>query len=120
MFAVLAATLVLDAILLLWFPGLVLKKGYGLHDVTIVATLSAIIMAVRCLRGPPAVLLQAAGAFKEMAGIGIKSSGISLFATLSLLLLFGPIASLGGVLLGEVVILLYCRKLAADWEQRRG
>ena len=120
LFAVLAATLVLDAILLLWFPGLVLKKGYGLHDVTIVATLSAIIMAVRCLRGLPAVLLQAAGAFKEMAGIGIKSSGISLFATLSLLLLFGPIASLGGVLLGEVVILLYCRKLAADWEQRRG
>jgi O-antigen/teichoic acid export membrane protein len=120
LFAVLAATLVLDVALLLWVPSLVLKKGYSLHDVAIVATLSAIIMAVRCLRGPPAVLLQAAGAFREMAGIGIKSSAISLLATLALLLAFGPIASLAGVLLGELVILFYCRKLATEWELRRG
>jgi hypothetical protein len=38
---------------------------------------------------------------------------------LALLLAFGPIASLGGVLLGELVILIYCRKLVAAWEARR-
>ena len=37
LFAVLLVTLVLDAVLLIWFPYLVLKKGYGLHDVIIVA-----------------------------------------------------------------------------------
>ena len=120
LFAVLAGTLALDAALLIWFPGLVLKRGYSLHDVVIVTTLSALIMAVRCLRAPPAVLLQAAGAFKQMAGLGIKSSAISLFATLALLLAFGPIASLGGVLLGELVILIYCRKLVAEWQASRG
>jgi O-antigen/teichoic acid export membrane protein len=120
LFAVLLLTLALDAGLLIWFPHLILKKGYGLHDVVIVASVSALIMAVRALRGPPAVLLQAAGAFKALAGIGTKSSAISILATLALLLAFGPIASLGGVLLGELVILFYCRKLVSEWEMRRG
>jgi hypothetical protein len=119
LFAMLLATVALDAGLLIWFPGFVLKKGYGLHDVILVAAISATIMAVRCLRAPPAVLLQAAGAFKELASIGITSSTISILATLALLLTFGPIASLGGVLLGELVILFYCRKLQAAWEASR-
>ena len=41
---------VLDAVLLIWFPQLVLKRGYGLHDVVIVTSLSALIMAVRAAR----------------------------------------------------------------------
>ena len=119
LFAVLLATLILDAALLHWFPSLVLKRGYVLEDVIVVATLSALIMAVRALRTPLAVTLQAAGAFKELAGLGIKSSAISIIATLLLLLAFGPIASLGGVLLGEMAILFSCYKLAKDWETRR-
>jgi hypothetical protein len=120
LFAMLLATLALDAGLLFWFPGLILKKGYGLHDVMIVAAISALIMAIRCLRAPPAVLLQAVGAFKQSAAIAFKTSVISLVATLILLLAFGPIASLGGVALGELAFLLYCRKLASAWEAQRG
>ena len=86
----------------------------------IVAGISAAIMAVRCLRSPLAVLLQAVGAFKEMASIGMKSSVISIAATLALLLTMGPMMSLGGVLLGELVILYYCRKLVTTWEAARG
>ena len=44
-----------------------LKKGYGLHDVIMVALLSAVIMAIRTWRTPLAVLLQAAGEFKALA-----------------------------------------------------
>jgi hypothetical protein len=113
--AVLLATLALDAVLLIWFPSLILKRGYGLHDVVLVGTLSAIIMAVRALRAPPSVHLQAAGWFKQLAAIGTSSSVISILATLALLLLFGPIASLGGVLLGELVILLNCWRLMREW-----
>ena len=120
LFAMLAATLMLDAGLLFWVPSLILKKGYSLHDVIIVAGISAAIMAVRCLRSPLAVLLQAVGAFKEMASIGMKSSVISIAATLALLLTMGPMMSLGGVLLGELVILYYCRKLVTTWEAARG
>jgi hypothetical protein len=55
-----------------------------------------------------------------MAAFGLKSSAVSLVATLALLLAFGPIASLGGVLLGELVILACCRKLVTQWEGKRG
>lgn len=114
--AVLVATLALDAVLLIWFPGLVPKRGYGLHDVMIVSSISAVIMAVRALRVPPSVHLQAAGWFKQLAAIGTSSSVISILATLAFLLLFGPIASLGGVLLGELVILFNCRRLLKEWQ----
>lgn len=113
--AVLLATMALDAALLIWFPGLVLKHGYDLHDVMIVTALSAVIMAVRALRAPPAVHLQAAGWFRELAAIGVVSSLVSTLAVLALLFTFGPIASLGGVLLGELVILIRCRALVRDW-----
>ena len=118
--AVLIATLILDAVILIWFPDLVLKRGYAIHDVVLVTALSALIMAIRALRGPLAVTLQAVGAFKDMASFGIKSSAISIFSTLALLLAFGPLASLGGVLLGELTILFYCRKLVANWQAARG
>jgi len=111
------ATLLAGAALLAWAPQLLLKKGYPLDQVALVAALSAAIMAVRVLRTPLSVLLQAAGEFKALAGIGLVSGVLSVSATLALLLAFGPIASLGGVLLGELAILLRCRALAGEWQR---
>lgn len=117
--AVWLATLLADAALLLWLPGLILKKGYSLHDVGMVLALSALILALRGLRGPPAVLLQAAGAFRELAGIGLKCSAVSIAATLTLLIAFGPVASLGGIVAGELAILYFVHGLVKDWEAHR-
>jgi putative peptidoglycan lipid II flippase len=114
------ATLLAGTALLAWAPQLLLKKGYLLDEVALVAALTAAIMAVRVLRTPLSVLLQAAGEFKALAGIGLVSSAVSVSATLGLLLAFGPIASLGGVLLGELVILLRCRLLAGNWGRHHG
>jgi hypothetical protein len=112
--------LLLCAGLLAFLPLLVLEKGYSLHEVIPVAALSAIIMAVRAWRTAPAVLLQAAGQFKELAGIGTLSGAVSVVATLALLLAFGPIASLGGILLGELVILARVHRMSRDWWQSHG
>jgi O-antigen/teichoic acid export membrane protein len=111
-----AGNMLLCAALLAFFPLLILKKGYSLHDVIVVATVSAVIMAIRALRTPSAVLLQAAGQFKELASIGTLSGAVSVIATLGLLLAFGPIASLGGVLLGELVILTQVWTMARAWK----
>jgi hypothetical protein len=119
-FAAWLGTVTLAAIILLEFPQLLLKKGYAEDQVVAVTILCAIIMAVRSLRAPHAVLLQAAGAFKELAGIGTKSSLVSIAATLGLLLAFGPIASLGGVLLGELVILVIVMRLTRNWRLSHG
>jgi O-antigen/teichoic acid export membrane protein len=108
--------MVLCAALLVFFPMLLLKKGYDLRDVIIVAVISALIMAIRALRTPQAVLLQVAGQFKALVNIGIVSAAVSVIATLALLLAFGPIVSLGGIILGELVILAKVRIMARDWK----
>lgn len=110
----------LCAALLAFFPLLVLKKGYALNDVILVAILASVIMAIRAWRTPLAVLLQAAGEFKELAGIGTLSAALSVIATLALLLALGPIASLGGILLGELVILARVIQMARDWKRAHG
>jgi hypothetical protein len=112
--------LALVAGLLIFIPALVLKKGYALDQVIIVAILSAVICGVRTLRVPPSVLLQAAGQFRELASIGTSSSVISVAATLALLLAFGPVFSLAGILLGELVILVRVMQMARAWKAAHG
>ena len=118
--AALLANVLICAVLLAFYPLLVLKKGYALHDVVLVAALSSLIMAVRVWRTPLAVLLQAAGRFKELAGIGMVSGALSVIATLALLLMLGPIASLGGIFLGELVILLRVIQMTRNWSRAHG
>lgn len=109
--------ILLCAGLLAFVPALILKKGYSLHEVALVAAISAAIMLLRAVRTPPAVLLQAAGEFRKLAWLAVYSGAVSLVATLGLLLMFGPIPSLGGVLLGEVAVVLQCRALVARWKR---
>jgi len=114
----LANTLLCTA-LLAWYPALVVKKSYRMDDVIVVASVCALIMALRAWRTPPAVLLQAAGRFKQLAGIGAVSAIVSLTATLGLLLIAGPVASLGGIVLGEVMILVLCQTAVRNWKRMR-
>jgi O-antigen/teichoic acid export membrane protein len=111
------ATILLAAAILVWFPELVLKKGYDLHDVMLVAGISAAIMLLRSLRTPPSILLQAGGAFKPLARIAAEAALVSLGATLILLYVFGTVASLGGILLGDIVILARTKSLARRWRR---
>ena len=111
------ANLLLCAGVLAFFPTLVVKKAYDTDHVILVAGLCGAVMLVRALRTPPAILLQAAGAFRQLAAIGLVSAIVSLAATLALLLAFGPIPSLGGILLGELVILAGCATGARHWKQ---
>ena len=111
-----AANILLCAALLAFWPALVVKKSYSMENVILVASICAFIMAIRALRTPLAVLLQAAGRFKELANIGAVSAIVSLAATLALLLLAGPIASMGGIVLGELVILARCYTGVRDWK----
>ncbi len=114
-----AANILACAGLLAIFPALVVKKDYGVQNVIIVTILCALIVAIRAWRTPYAVLLQAAGALRPLAGISALSAAISLTATLGLLLTFGSIASLGGILLGELVILVQCRTQSRGFREMR-
>jgi hypothetical protein len=114
--AILLATMLLAAILLTWFPHIVLKQGYDAHQAVLIVAIWVAIMAVRVLRAPEAVLLQAAGAFELLADAAVKSSIVSLAATLALLLAFGPIASLLGIIAGDVVMTAIIFGQVRDWK----
>ena len=77
-------------------------------------------MLVRSFRTPPATFMQAAGAFKALVGIGLYTSVISVILTLAFLLTLGPIASLCGILAGEIVIVLKLNRMMAEWRARHG
>ena len=115
--AIWAATLMLAAIVLTWFPQLLLKKDYPLGEVTIVVAISAAVAALRSMRTPDSVLLQAAGEFRKLIGPGLWSSIAALTATFVLLLLFGPVAALGGILIGEVVATERTFALTRAWKR---
>jgi hypothetical protein len=102
--AVLLGTILLSAALLAYDPSLILKQGYDAHSATIIVAVWALIMAIRALRTPDAVFLQAAGEFEPLANIAMKASVVSLGGTLLLLLAFGPIASLFGIVAGDIVM----------------
>ena len=115
--AVLAATVVLAAILVTWFPHLLLKH-YGTPEVLCVLAFWVAITALRALRTPEAVFIQATANYPALARISAFSSVTALVLTLALLVAFGPIVSLGGVLAGEVVITLMLFPLTRAWRKR--
>jgi O-antigen/teichoic acid export membrane protein len=112
---VLAGTSALAAIIMIWFPQLILKRGYDEASVIAVVCMWVAIMAIRALRTPESVLLQAGGEFKPLAGASVNSSVVSLAFTTILLLAFGPIISMGGVMAGEVVMALQIFAQARKW-----
>jgi hypothetical protein len=113
-------TVLLAGALLMWFPQLILKTGYDETQIVVVVAISAAIWAVRTLRMPESVFLQAAGEFRALAGASLWSSLTSIAATLGLLLLAGPVLSLIGILAGDLVMTARIFGLTRDWKLRHG
>lgn len=109
------ATVIVSAALLLWFPHVVLKKGYDPAQALIVLAFFAAITAARTFRTPESVLLQAAGQFRSLASASAAASLVSLGATFALLYLAGPVYSLAGVLAGELVVTARVLILSRNW-----
>jgi hypothetical protein len=118
--AVLLVTIVLAAVLLLRFPHVVLKQGYDWHQALLIVAVWIAIMAIRVLRTPEAVFLQAAGAFQPLANASLKSCAVSLVATFVLLMAFGPIASLLGIVAGDIVLTVSIFTLIREWRMQHG
>ena len=116
--AIWLGTLALAAAILGWFPELLLKKGYDETQVLMVVALWGVILAVRTLRTPESVLLQAAGEFRALAGVSLWSSLTAMTLTLALLRAFGPVAALGGILAGDLVMAVRIHALTARWKVR--
>jgi len=115
--AVLAATILLSVVLVVWFPHLLLKH-YGVPQVLVVLAFWVAITALRVVRTPEAVFVQATGNYPALARISFYAGAVTLAATLALLIAFGPIASLGGVVAGEVVMVVMLFVLTGSWRRK--
>jgi O-antigen/teichoic acid export membrane protein len=101
--AVLAATIVLAAVILIWFPQLIIKDGYDPHGIVAVVCMYSTIMAIKVARTPDSVFLQVLGEYKALSHASVRSSVVSVIAVLTLLLTVGPLWSLLGIIAGESV-----------------
>lgn len=116
--AVLVGTVLLAVVLVIFFPHLLLKH-YAVSDVWVVLAFWTLITALRAVRTPESVFVMATGSYSKLAWISAVSGGVALIATLALLLTVGPLYSLGGVAMGEVVMLVMLHPLNKVWRARR-
>jgi O-antigen/teichoic acid export membrane protein len=118
--AIWVATILLAAALLMWFPHVILRKGYDGTEAVYVLAFWIVILGIRTLRTPEAVFLQAAGEFRALARASLWSSVTSLTVTLALLLIAGPIFSLTGLIAGDLVMTGNIFRLTRDWKRAHG
>lgn len=110
-------TLMLVSAILIWAPHLLLKKGFDETQVMAVIAVWGVIVAVRMLRTPESVLLQAAGEFRALAGASLWASLVSVAVTFALLLAAGPTAALCGILAGDLVMTANIFSLTRKWKR---
>jgi hypothetical protein len=115
--AVLAATILLAIVLVVWFPHLLLKH-YAVADVWIVLAFWIAITTLRALRTPEAVFVMATGGYSRLVPISGISSVVALIVTGILLVAFGPVVSLGGVLAGEIVMVAMLFPMTNAWRRK--
>jgi putative peptidoglycan lipid II flippase len=101
--AILAATIALAVIVLVWFPQLVIKNGYDARSIVAVVCMYAVIMAIKVSRTPDSVFLQVLGEYKALSSASVRSSFVSVIAVLALLMTVGPLWSLLGIIAGEAI-----------------
>lgn len=97
-------------LLLYWMVPLGMA-AYDPKVIHIAALFWALIMGLRCLRGPESALLQADGRFKELSRTTIISCVVSIPVVLAVLLYSEAVFSLTGILLGEIVATLLIMRL---------
>jgi hypothetical protein len=113
-------TVVLTVAAVVWLPDFMLRGGYRTNEVLIVVGFWAAIMAVRTFRTPESVFLQSAGEFRALAHASMASGAVSFVLTLVLLLAFGPVASLTGILAGDIVMAVRIHSLSRAWRAAHG
>jgi len=116
--AVLAGTVLLAVLLVLFVPQLLLKH-YAVGDVWIVLAFWTAITALRAIRTPESVFVMATGGYPKLAWISAVSGAAALVVTLLLLLVAGPIYALGGVAAGEAVMLIMLYPINQCWRAQR-
>lgn len=110
-------TAVASALLLYYAPRLIFPAQYELEVLAIGTALWMAVSAVRLLRTPESVLLQAAGSFRPLAFASVLASIGSVAAVLALMATSGPLWSIAGILFGELLMAAWIWWQATRWRR---
>lgn len=110
-----ASTAAAGFLLMAYSPQAIFPSEYSHSYLAAGMTLWLAVTFMRILRTPDSVMLQAAGRFRHLAHASIISSVVSIAAVAILLVLGGPLWSLGGILLGEAVCAVWILRQAWRW-----
>jgi uncharacterized membrane protein len=113
--AVWIVTAIAGVVLIYSWPELIFPSSYSYSYLTTGAVLWMAVMGMRLLRTPESVLLQSAGMFRPLAHASFVSSGVSVVGVAALLWMYGPLWSIGGVLLGETVFAAWTLYQGRRW-----
>lgn len=112
-----ASTTAAAVALLIYSPRLVAPEGYDLSVIAWSGALWCATAAVRVLRMPESALLQSAGQFAPLAMASVYSCIVSVVLALIAIALWGPVASLVAILLGEAVFALLILRATQRWRR---
>ncbi|WP_342359348.1 hypothetical protein [Terrarubrum flagellatum] len=103
------------AALLAYAPQLIFPSRYPLAEIATGAALWMAVSAIRLLRTPESILLQAGGMFRPLAYASMISCGVSIAAVGALLALGGPLWSIAGIFIGEAIYAFWVWRQARRW-----
>lgn len=109
------STIAAAVLLLAYDQETIFPSDYSRSSLALGMALWLAVTLMRILRTPDSVLLQAAGMFRWLAHASIISSAVSISAVTALLVLGGPLWSLGGILLGEAICAVWIWRQAWRW-----
>jgi cyanate permease len=100
------ATSITAAVILWFFPHILIRPTLSVTTVTIAAALSSLLTLVQCLQSPMSVLTQARGAFRPLAATSVRSCLVGIAAVLALTFTVPPVYTVAGVVLSQLVMML--------------
>lgn len=100
------ATAITAALILWFFPQVIIKPTLSVQTVMIAVALCAALSLVQCLQAPMSVLTQARGAFKPLAATSVRSCFVGVGAVIAITLLAPSVYTIGGVVLAQLVMMI--------------
>ncbi len=109
------ATVMTAILIAVYAPRLLNASKYDPNYMAVGIALWMAIAGARLSRTPQSTLLQAAGLFKPLAFASVHSAGFSIVLAALLLAFGGPLWSLAGVLVGEIVFAMSVWRRTHSW-----
>lgn len=113
------ATVLAAVVILLVAPHVIFPPKYPLDYLVQGAALWMAVAGIRMLRLPESALMQAGGVFRELAFASVVSSAFSVIAVVVLIIYVGPLWSVAGIFVGELVCAIWIWRETRRWLERR-